>query len=186
MGRSVRNLAVVTAGFVIASVVAAAGFGLLSTLRGPARSDLLGVRALTKLERVKVVDVSIHLAGERPFSAVCRRLGKRDLIVADGNRLLVEGSRVRRIAGRKVSPALLVAEADLSACPVLLADELVSLLLRGGLQTPDAVQWHGRPVYRFRLSRGRPVVDFYASQTVLAPVGVAFASKSRHGWSVVE
>jgi hypothetical protein len=186
MRRWVRNLAAVAAGFVIAGVVAAAGFGLLSILPGPTRPDLLGVRALTRLERLRVVHVSIHLAGERPFSAVCRRFGKRDILVADGKRLLVEGSRVRRTAGRQISPALLVAEADLAACPVLLANELGSLLLRGDLRSPDVVQWHGRPVYRFRLSRGRPVVDFYASRTLLAPVGVAFASRLRHGWSAVK
>jgi len=186
MRRSVRSLAAVAAGFVIAAVVASAGFGLLSILPGPARSDLLGVKALTRLERLRVVHVSIHLAGERSFSAVCRRFGKREIIVADGKRLLLEGSHVRRTAGRKISSAQLVAEADLAACPVLLADELGSLLLRGDLRSPDVVQWHGQPVYRFRLSRGRPVVDFYASRTLLAPVGVGFASRFRHGWSAVE
>jgi hypothetical protein len=186
MGRSVRTMAAVAAAFFIAGLVATAGFGLLSTLPRPPRADLLGVRALTSLEQLRVVHVSIHLAGQRPFGAVCRLSGKRELILGDGRRLIVGGSRLRRAAGRKISPALLVAEADLAACPRLLADELGSLLLRGDLQSPGLVRWHGRLVYRFRLSRGRPVVEFYVSRKLLRPVGVTFASRSLRGWSVLE
>ncbi len=183
MRGALRSGGALCAGLALAAVIGAGGFALQTTLRRPSPADRIAVRALLQLERLAGAHSMVALRGERREAAFCTPWRGRELVrLGPEERLAVAGVHVHQLGRRTDRPVELAAEADLAACPHLLAAELDGLLRSPVPLQVVSLRWHGRPAYAIRLSA---IVRLYVAREGFGPLGVSFVSRSLVGRSAV-
>jgi len=171
-------------GLLLAGLVAAGAFGLLMTLKKPSEADELGVRAVARLDQLRSTRGFVDLSGVGTIGAVCVRWHGGELIrLSDGGVFAVSSTHVRSLAGPRILPNQLAAEADLAGCPRLLANELTGRLLDGGAVSGRAVYVDHLAAYALLLGRGRPVVELDVARGSFTPLGMRFIARRLHGSS---
>lgn len=177
-----RVAAAVLIGLLGAVAVAAAAFGLQTSLGRPPRPVVLAARAVGEIEQAQVVRTVERLGPGRTLSAVCSSSGRTSLVsVGDGALLAVRGVRVHALGGIPSRRFHAVVEADLAGCPRLLG-LLLQQRVRRALARGDAehllvpVRRGSRQAYRIVLTPGPLQVDLEIDRRTLEPLGVRVES----------
>jgi hypothetical protein len=175
----------IVAGLVLAALIAAAGFGMMSALRGPAHGNLVAAKVLARFERLRRTRADETVL-QHQVAATCTSTGRRDETLRLGTRTLrvslTKYGHVR-LAGRVRRSRSDAAEANLAACPDIVRDELARRLLSSDGVALVSAAWNGRPAFRLRISRGRELVQLVVAQQTLKPLGVVFTSRHLRGRS---
>lgn len=197
MAVSVRSRAariVRVAGGAAAAVlaIAASAYAVVSTLPAPRAGDRIAVRVLELLERTRGTGATMTVGG-RELSVRCSRLpARRHLLrLSDGTRLVLSGTRVRRLVPRRslaglraVDPETVAAEAALAGSHAFYATQ-VAARLRHGSPHVRRTSVGSRAAYRIRLSHARPHVDLYVDRATLRPLAATYRSRTLTGRSVL-
>lgn len=175
--------------------VAAAAFGVVSTLPQPTHDDRTGVRVLRVLETRHGGGSRISV-GDRSLVAECRRLSARRRLVSlsDGSAFVVAGTRVypstapnpaarSELAGSTAGepPLLRAAEADLAGSYALYAAELAVQLEHGAPVLGAKRFVEGRPAYQIWLDDHRPRAALFVDSRTFEPLAAEFDSAQLKG-----
>ena len=184
------------AGVALAGTCAVAGgaYALVSTLPAPQPDDRLGVRILDRLEHARGTGAVVDLGGRR-VRVRCRKLPpyRRLLTYADGTRLALSGTRVRRLpsAGRQLEtararyPDLIAAQADLAGSYSLYSILLAQRLAHGRPIVAGLTRVRGLRAYRIHLGRDRPEVQLIVDRRTLRPLAATYSSATLSGRSIL-
>ncbi len=171
-------------GLALAGLLAAGAFALQMTLQSPTAGDTLAVRVITRLEQIRSVRSDESLSWLKSVKAICTSHETNErVLLSDGRRLLVAGTRVWLTGGLWRRPLLVAAEADLAGCPQLLADKLNARLLAGKQVIEAPIRINGRRAYRLRVSNQPPIIELIVSPATLMPLAIRFSSRRLSGHS---
>ena len=174
--------------------MAGGAYALVSTLPAPQPDDRLGVRILDRLEHARGTGAVVDLGGRR-VHVRCRKLPpyRRLLTYADGTRLALSGTRVRRLpsAGRQLEtararyPDLIAAQADLAGSYSLYSILLAQRLAHGRPIVAGLTRVRGQGAYRIHLGRDRPEVQLIVDRRTLRPLAATYSSATLSGRSIL-
>lgn len=116
-----------------------------------------------------------------------RELHTREPRAAGGRRIqyTVVGTTAKAIGTRQKHNLYAAVQADLAACPRLIADEISGKLLAGTPVHLDATNYSRLRAHAFRINNRPPFVRLFVGRRTLAPLAVAFLGKHVQGVSRV-
>ena len=185
MARRCTTLVVPCAGgLLFAAALVGACFALQAGLRRPSPADRLAAHVVSQLERIRSTRTVELVRGLGSMATVCVVRTRSDHLSLGGHvRYVVVGTTARALGGRDAPYA--AAQADLAACPRLIANELSGRLLAGEPVRLDPTRYSRLRAYAFRINNRPPFVRLFVLRRTLAPLAVEFLGKRVQGFSRV-
>lgn len=183
-----RRLAVpVSAGIVLAFVLAAAGFCVQSVLPAPTTANLLGTQLLQSLQHTDEVGGVERLRHKTQVKTSCISLKQEDVLRIGGQAFVVDYRRRHtRVSGLgSKTNHFTGAEADLAACPDVIKSELADRLMSPlGLHLAPII-WRHLKAYRVRMHVDPPFVSLVVTRRGLKPLAVVYTGAHVRGSSLI-
>jgi hypothetical protein len=173
---------VLGAGLTVALI--AACFVLQAGLRRPSAAEQLAAQVVSHVERIHSTRTIELVRGLHSVDTLCVFRSRSDhLSLGRRIRYTIVGTTAKA-AGGSAGPELYVsAQADLAACPRLIANELSGRLLAGAPVHLYATGYARLRAYMLRINNRPPFVWLFVRRSTLAPLAVEFLGKRVRGFS---
>lgn len=171
-------------GILLAGVLSGACFVLQAGLNRPSSAELLAAKVVSRVERIRSTRTVELLRGHGSMESVCVGRWRSDhLSLGRWIDFTVVGTTAKAVGRRETQALDVAAQADLAACPRLLANELSGRLLAGPPVHLYATRYSRLEAYALRINDRPPFVRLYVRRRTLAPLALEFLGKRVQGFS---
>ena len=172
------------AGVILAAGLAGACFLLQAGLRRPSAAEQLAARVVSRVERIGSTRAVELVHGLHSMDSVCVVRSRSDrLSLGRRIRYTIVGTTAKAVGRGAARGPYLAAQADLAACPRLIANELSGRLLAGAPVTLERTGYSRVRAYALRINNRPPVVRLFVRRATLTPLAVEFLGKRVQGFS---